>query len=220
MVFIKKYIHLWITVAYGIFYLLAFNILEQKIIRGYHIIHTPIDDFIPFCEYFIVPYLLWFFFIAAGIIYFAFFQKDRHEYYQLIFNLGIGMTLFILISYLYPNGQDLRPTVFDHQNIFIRAVQHLYAIDTPTNIFPSIHVYNSIAICIAVVKSKSLVNYRWVHVGTKILTVSIVLSTLFLKQHSILDVICAIALNYLAYSLLYQPHKVRQKQQENIISTM
>lgn len=64
---------------------------------------------IPFCEYFIIPYLMWFLYIALTVGYFAFINKNKQEYYQLIFTLGLGMTLFLVVSYFYPNGQDLRP---------------------------------------------------------------------------------------------------------------
>lgn len=211
MNFIKKYFHILITIAYGIFYLLAFGRLEQKVTHGYHLIHTALDDRIPFCEYFIIPYMLWFAYVAAGIIYFAFFEKNIREYYQLAFNLGIGMTIFLFISWVYPNGQDLRPIVFERTNFFTKLVQQLYLIDTPTNIFPSIHVYNSAAVCIAVFKNQKLAKNRAVRIGTLVLTVSIILSTMFLKQHSVLDVGFALILNYFFYILLYQPHRLRQQ---------
>ena len=37
-----------------------------------HVIHCSLDDIIPFCEYFIIPYILWFLYIAAGLIFFFF----------------------------------------------------------------------------------------------------------------------------------------------------
>lgn len=148
---LKKYKHTWIIPVYGIFYLTAFQYLEQRDVRP-HIIHMKIDDYIPFCEYFIVPYLLWFAYIAVTVLYFSLFNDSKREFYQLIFTLGVGMTLFLVISYIYPNGQDLRPKLTG-DSIFIELVRHLYRIDTPTNILPSIHVFNSVACCTAVFKN-------------------------------------------------------------------
>ena len=34
--------------------------------------HTALDDLIPFNEYFIVPYLMWFLYVAATIAFFFF----------------------------------------------------------------------------------------------------------------------------------------------------
>ena len=148
MKLLKKYQHVWIVPVYGIFYLWAFQYLEQRNVKA-HIIHLKLDDMIPFCEYFIIPYLMWFLYIALTVGYFAFINKNKQEYYQLIFTLGLGMTLFLVVSYFYPNGQDLRPHLTG-DGFFISLVRHLYRIDTPTNILPSIHVFNSVACCIAI----------------------------------------------------------------------
>lgn len=208
--------HVWIVLVYGIFYMLCFSILEKKITRGYHVIHMDVDDLIPFCEVFIVPYTLWFFYMAAVVIFFSFFNKDVKEFYQIIFSLGIGMTLFLVVSWLYPNGQNLRPMVFTRDNIFIDMVRHLYTIDTPTNILPSIHVYNSVAAYIAIDRCEALRKYQGVRKGALVLTVLIVLSTMFLKQHSAFDVVFALVLNAVVYSVIYQTREQVQVNRRRI----
>lgn len=152
MNFIKKYKHGFVIVTYSILYLCIFQYLEQRHVYSYHLIHCALDDLIPFCEYFIVPYLLWFPYQVFVIAYFIFFNKEKREYYQLTLNLCMGMTVFLIVSWLYPNIQLLRPAVFTGDSLFIRAVQQLYSMDTPTNILPSIHVFNSIAIHLAICK--------------------------------------------------------------------
>ena len=204
MKLLKRYKHILIIPAYAVFYLLGFFWLENKVTKNYHIIHMPLDDMIPFCEYFVIPYFLWFAFIAVALIYFGFFNKDLKEYYQLAFNLGIGMTLFLIISYIYPNGQDLRPETFANDNIFTQMVQYLYSIDTPTNVFPSIHVYNSVAVAIAFMTCRKLQKHPAVRYGTVALAISIVLATMFLKQHSICDVVAGITFSFATYILLYR----------------
>lgn len=210
MKLLRRYKHLLIVPAYGIFYLLGFFWLENKVTTDYHIIHMPLDDLIPFCEYFVVPYFLWFAFIAAAVVWFGFFNKNLKEYYQLIFNLGIGMTVFLVISYIYPNGQDLRPETFANDNVFTQLVQYLYSIDTPTNVFPSIHVYNSVAVAIAFMTSKRMQKHTAVRYGITVFAISIVLATMFLKQHSVSDVCCALILNLGSYMLLYRPQRIRE----------
>lgn len=203
---IKRYKHAWIIPVYGIFYMMAFTYLEQRTVNHVNIIHLKIDDYIPFCEYFIIPYFLWFAFIAVTVLYFTIFDKEKKEFYSLICSLAIGMTLFLLISYFYPNGQDLRPDVFTRDNIFVDMVKHLYKIDTPTNILPSIHVFNSVAACVAIMTSSNLRKHHFVRYGSLVLTILIILATMFLKQHTIVDVVFAFALNLLCYQLLYRPH--------------
>ena len=83
-------------------------LMEQSDVK-IHMIHSLADDKIPFCPYFIIPYVLWYFFLIGTVIYFAVFCPSKKEYYQYLATLGVGMTLFLLISYVYPNGQHLRP---------------------------------------------------------------------------------------------------------------
>ncbi len=110
---------------YTVFYLLCFSYLENRHVR-YHIIDSSLDDKIPFCEYFIIPYFLWFLYITVTIGYFLLFNENTTEFWSLILNLAIGMTLFLIVSYLYPNGLNIRPTEFSNDSIFTRMVQFLY----------------------------------------------------------------------------------------------
>lgn len=207
--FVSKYSHAWIMV-YFVFYLLGFSYVENRKNISYHIVHSPFDNYIPFCEYFIIPYFLWFIYIAAVLLYLLF--RDKKNYYQYSAFLYIGMTLFIIVSIIYPNGHLLRPSTFERENIFTEMVRFLYQIDTPTNILPSIHVYNSIAAHIAVLHTEKLQKQKWIVRLSRILCVSIILSTVFLKQHSCVDVtlgiLLAICVNHLIYhsNLLIKSH--------------
>ncbi|MDO4260631.1 MAG: phosphatase PAP2 family protein [Eubacteriales bacterium] len=198
--FLQKYPYAWV-VSYFIFYLAWFVWVESRASKPYHVIHFPLDDYIPFCEYFIVPYLLWFVYIGA--VYVWLFLKDRERFFRYIAVLYTGMTLFLIVSTVYPNGHLLRPTEFDSDSIFIRLVCFIYWADTSTNILPSIHVFNSIAAHTAVMRTPGLRDKKWTVWGSRILCVSIILSTMFLKQHSCVDVISGIllaaAMNYAVY---------------------
>ena len=88
-------------------------------------------------------------------------------------------------------------------------VQWLYTTDTSTNLFPSIHVYNSIAVNMAVWHSELLRNKRGIRIGSAVLMVSIILSTMFLKQHSVFDVVTGIALAVFMYTLVYSKNPAR-----------
>ena len=141
--------------------------------------HPLLDDKIPFIEYFIVPYMLWFAFITVTIGYFFF--CNTNEFYRLCLFLFTGMTIFLIVSTLYPNGQLLRPDTFARENIFVDMVRTLYATDTPTNILPSIHVYNSLGAYIAISHNQKLRENTLIHYGSLALTVLIILSTNVLK---------------------------------------
>lgn len=196
-----RYKHGWVGL-YAFIYLPWFIYLEKHVTTEYNLIHVGLDDKIPFIEYFIIPYMLWFLFIAITLGYFFLFA-DRTEFYQLIAMLFTGMTLFLIISTIYPNGLDLRPDTFARDNIFVDMVKKLYRTDTPTNVLPSIHVYNSLGAYIAISHCKKLKQYKWIQVSAFILTASIILSTMFLKQHSVVDVIAAFAIAAVMYVFVY-----------------
>ncbi|MDD3218291.1 MAG: phosphoesterase [Lachnospiraceae bacterium] len=202
---LHKYRH-GIVFIYVPIYMIFFSYLEKHITR-FHVIHTTLDKYIPFCEYFIVPYLLWFFFIAGTVAYF-FFKASRKEFYQLIGFLFTGMTIFLIVSAIYPNGHFLRPTEFSRDNIFIHMVQGLYSIDTSTNVLPSIHVFNTLGAWTAIKRCESLKNRHGIQTATRILSIAIILSTMFLKQHSIVDVACGMVMALVFYVVVYTPENL------------
>lgn len=118
--------------------------------------------------------------------------------------LYMGMTLFIIISFLYPNGLDIRPAYFERDNIFIRLVQMIYQNDTSTNVVPSIHAYNSIVVMIAALRSEKVLPKKWQKAVCCVISGLIILSTVFTKQHSVLDVFAAIILAWIGYQLYYK----------------
>lgn len=198
--FFQQYKHGFIL-FYLLIYFPWFGWLEKHVTKHFHIIHMAVDDAIPFVEYFIIPYLLWFAYVAAAVIYFFF--KNKNAYYRLCAFLFTGMTVFLVISTVYPNGHYLRPVSFARENIFTDLVRCLYMADTPTNLFPSIHVYNSIGVNIAIWHSENFKQNKCIRYGSALLMVSIVLSTMFLKQHSVFDVITGIVFSVFMYTLVY-----------------
>ena len=205
---IKKYRHGFIIAIYFVAYLILFGYLEQRPVRAYHVVHTVFDDMIPFCEIFIIPYLLWFPYVVITVVYF-----------QLIFNLMMGMTVFLVVSYIYPNVQYLRPAVFPRSNIFTRLVAELYRTDTPTNILPSIHVFNSLAVYFAIHHCQALKDRKWLQRGALILSVLIILSTMFIKQHSVIDVCLGTTLALFGH-LLFYPQRVEDYEEQRSLSHM
>ena len=197
---LKKYRH-GLLLLYFPFYLAAFAYLEKKVPDKVHIINCAIDQYIPFVEVFIIPYLLWFAYVAVAGIYFFF--KEKESFCKWMYFGMIGMTIFIIVSYLYPNGLELRPEIFTRDNIFVQLTKMIYSMDTPTNVLPSIHVFNSMAVYFAVKNSPCLKKKKIIRGGAFIMTTSIILSTMFLKQHSVFDVITGIVLSVFMYTVVY-----------------
>lgn len=212
----NKYRHALPLLLYGLVYMQWFSWLERNVTTRYHLIHLKPDDYIPFCEVFVFPYLLWFAYVAVVVLYLFF--KDRDDYFRACTFLFTGMTIFLIISTLWPNGHDLRPSVMPRENVFTGLVAALYKADTPTNLWPSIHVYNSLGCHIAVMKSARLEKKRGIRIGSFILCVSIILSTMFIKQHSLFDVTTAFIMAAVMYGVVYRSdilinfyHSLRRK---------
>ena len=95
---LKKYGHIWVC-GYILLYLPYFFWLESVITDNYKIMHVALDDMIPFSEYFIIPYIIWFY-VSGAVLYFFF--TDKQDYYRLCAFLFIGMTISMMICTFYP----------------------------------------------------------------------------------------------------------------------
>lgn len=202
----KKHWRIW-YISYVFIYLPWFFLTEKLITAdtpGLHIIHSPIDDMIPFCEYFIVPYCIWFVYIIVACC-FMYLKGTDDEYRCFARSLITGMSACLLICLIYPNGVNMRPATLEHDNIFTKMVSLIWAADTSTNVFPSIHIYVSLAIHIALNKAAALKSHRAIRLLSLLTCAAICLSTLFLKQHSIIDVIGGFIMMALMYCIIYIP---------------
>lgn len=198
--FLFKYKHA-IAIVYLPIYMVWFTMLERRSDVEFADMHCIIDDWIPFCEIFIIPYLLWFLYVAVSLLFLFLQTAHLKDFYRCVAMLILGMTTCLFIYTIFPNAQSMRPTTFARDNIFTDIIGILYSTDTATNVCPSIHVYNSIAIHVGLTRSYMLRDKKGWRYASLILCVLICLSTMFLKQHSFLDVLAAIIL-YLAYEFI------------------
>lgn len=197
-----KYKHGIPLLVYGAIYLSWFAHLESTVTKHYKVIHMDMDDYIPFCEIFVIPYFLWFIYVAGEVLYFFF--KGKEDYYRTCIFLFTGMTIFLIISTIWPNGHHLRPVTMPRDNIFTKWISFLYQTDTATNLWPSIHVYNSIGAHLAIARSKAFENKKGIRIGSFLLATSIVLSTVLIKQHSVFDVLTAFVMAAIMYLVVYR----------------
>ena len=123
--FLVKYSHIWVFL-YGLIYFPWFTYLEKNVTNDFHIIHMAIDDSIPFVEYFVIPYFLWFGYVAAAVAYFFF--KNKNDFYRLCGFLAAGMTIFLVVSTIYPNGHTDRKVL--HTITFLRRQLHGFILPT------------------------------------------------------------------------------------------
>jgi len=107
------------------------------------------------------------------------------------------MTIYII----FPSRQDLRPVMFERDNFLTRCVEFLYAFDTNTGVCPSLHVAYSLGIASVWLREKTA-SKPW-KVFVLVAVILICLSTMFIKQHSAVDVLAAIPLGILAEWLVF-----------------
>ena len=188
---------LWLPV-----YLLSFVLLEHVPASGYWPTQLPLDDAIPFCEYFVIFYCLWYVLLIGVGLYLLF--RDRDAFRRYMQFLAITFFLSELIWILVPNGQDLRPAVMPRDNLFTALISALYRIDTNTNVFPSVHVVGAVGAALAVWDSHSLRHRKMLRWGVVVLAALTCVSTLFVKQHAILDVVSGLMLSLLAALPVYR----------------
>lgn len=217
--FFNKYKH-GLILLYFFIYMIWFTILERNVTTDFTPVYSILDDYIPFLEIFIIPYFLWFGFIFVTVAYF--FLTSKQDFYKCCAFLFIGMTICLIIYTIWPNGHFLRVNLdtLGRSNVFTYMLSFIYNIDTATNVFPSIHVYNSIGAMIAIRKSERLRPIKWLQISVFILTLLICASTVFLKQHSILDVFGGIILSLIMYSIVYLPEKKVAKEAKQGLSNI
>ena len=185
---------------YAPIYMIWFIAIEKHTFSHYSIIHTAIDDMIPFAEIFVIPYYTWFLYVSLTLLFFLL-SFDVEDYYKNFIFLATGMTVFLVVSTLFPNMHHLRPVVMPRDNVFTHLVQLIYNTDSPANLWPSIHVYNSLGTMIAVHHSKRC--GRKAKIVSDFIGISIILSTMFIKQHSVYDVITAFIMATICYIVFY-----------------
>ena len=189
-----KYV-LWLPV-----YLLSFFVIERVVVTGYWPTQTWLDGYIPFCEWFVIPYCLWYpLLVAVGL---WLLWKDREGFRRYLRFLALTFFLSELVWLLIPNGQDLRPAVMPRDNPLTRLVAGLYAIDTNTNVFPSVHIVGVMAAVAAVWNTPRLQKgaWRW---GSALYGALIIVSTVFVKQHAVVDVLSGLMVGAIAYVFVY-----------------
>ena len=206
--FFRSRKHLAITPLFLLF-ILGFIFVEKKITpdKDFFVCYVPVlDDLIPFCEWFVLPYIMWYPYMAAVCLYLGL-QKDGMEYIRAFTFIFGGMMLCLFICLLFPNGQNLRPETFPRENFLTFIVSSLYHADTNTNVLPSMHVYASMATHSAIMKSRfPLFRKPCVRRISLFLCILICISTVFIKQHSLLDGFAAIILFIPLYYFNYYPY--------------
>ena len=183
-------------IVYFSLYFLTENLIPYE---RCHVIHSRLDELIPFCELFVVPYLLWFFLVAGSLLYLLLY--DIPAFRKLCIYIMITQAGAMLVYILWPNLQLLRPETMPRNNFFTWVLSFVYSFDTPTGVLPSLHAAYSIAILSVFEHRKNTA--LWWRILLPIFVATIIAATFLVKQHSVLDALAAIPLCLIGEALIY-----------------
>lgn len=165
-----------------------FQYLEANL-QPQYMTQTVLDTQIPFVREFIIPYVLWFIYVPFGLIYLG--LHSKRDFYKLFLALCGGMAMANIVFSVFPNAQGLRPVIHS-DDPFCTLIKFIYATDTPTNVCPSLHVIEAVAVNAALQHSAAFSERKYRKTVSSIYTLLVCLSTVFIKQHAVVDVFCGL----------------------------
>lgn len=177
-----RYLAYWIASLFG-FYLCEVLVKNSDC----HVIECALDSVIPFCEVFVIFYVLWYFLLVFSLVWFGI--RDREDFRKLLIFLTACQLVAIVIFVVYPSKQLLRPEAIPRNDPLSRLVALIYSVDTNTNVCPSLHAAFSMAMIS--VWSKDKVSPRLLCTSMIVLCALAAVSTVFVKQHSVVDILVA-----------------------------
>ena len=191
-------------------YLILFQItiyFFTKLIQGTpHIIGSTLDNKIPFINIFIIPYVLWYLmiFIVPYIIY----KKDKNKFTEYFICYFITIIIANFTYLIYPSV-IIRPNI-ENTSLLNIITNLVYSVDTPAlNCFPSIHCAVSMMFILYTSTTKNIdLKYK---ISIFIISILIMLSTLLIKQHVILDLISGDILALIVFLIIRNNKKVTNK---------
>lgn len=164
--------------------------------RGIHSLVTDIDISIPFIKYFAVPYIMWSPFLVITLIYICF--RNREVYYRVMISLILGIIVCFLTYYFFQTAVP-RPQLYGN-DLLTNLVRFIYNTDNPFNCFPSIHVLTSYILIKGIMSCD--IKASIYSIVIIMMSAMIILSTQFIKQHVIMDLVFAILLGNIIYKIV------------------
>ncbi|QHW29849.1 phosphatase PAP2 family protein [Paenibacillus rhizovicinus] len=155
-----------------------------------HVLSTHFDRITPFVPVFSVFYFFWYPFLLLVLA--LVFWKSSTAYYRSLAAVCIGILLANIVFLVYPTHVP-RPTLGKGWNYFVPIT---YKLDEPYNGFPSIHVITSYVL----LRAAGILSKR-VRFAVAAMAWLIILSTMFIKQHVIADVVSGIAIGEFVFRL-------------------
>lgn len=208
--------HLWYQV-YWFVYLIWFFTLDALVQDPKYIIHSPLDDYIPFNEWFVFPYCSWF--VLLALVLALLWWNDTPSYDRLCLSMFSGMSLCLILYMLFPNGLQLRPdpATLGRDNPALWLMRLLWAADSSNNVCPSIHCQSTGCMALAMWYSSLAYRHRWIRPVAAVWATAICASTLFTKQHAVVDVVMGLAVAAVWLPVFRRRWKKLEQNHKNLV---
>ena len=205
--FVRTHKYAWLVLYFPIYVLTFFIIEKNTPTSGYWVTDLPLDDYIPFVPGFAVFYVIWYpLFVMVGI---PALIRDGEAFKRWMYYLMVVLTGTLIFDVLVPNGQHLRPENVQVDGLGTWIMSIIWAADTPTNVFPSMHVLGCIGNIICCFDSK--VFKPWYRAAITVLCVLCMASTVLVKQHAFIDTVGALAVAILVALVVWRKRIFKHK---------
>lgn len=176
----------------------------SKILQGpAHIMNGTIDNFIPFCVYFIIPYCFWY--LLIFYIPYYYYKKDKELFNKFCVSYIIIIILANIVFCVYPSTV-VRPEITNNGLLYF-VTKIIFMIDTPAiNCFPSLHCGVITLMLLSSLESNKLSNSHKLFMSACMILICA--STLFIKQHAFIDAIGGITLTTIVYLVISRCKKL------------
>ena len=149
-------------------------------------INYYLDDKIPYWGWLVYVYNMFYPFCIFAFI--LLFKNDEKAYFKGIIACAIGVIICDIIYLFIPTimYRPITPNYDPLTNLVLKLTY--YFDDPPLNCFPSLHCVFCFQVIYSFIKSKCTIKKKtWISLGA----LAIIISTLFVKQHFIYDIISA-----------------------------
>jgi len=184
----------------GILYWLIKLFQKDPIYINYYL-----DDKIPFWGWFVYVYNMFYPFCILAFC--LLFYKDEKAYFKGLISCLIGIIICNIIYLFIPTimYRPVTPNYDPFTNLVLKIT--FFFDEPPLNCFPSLHCLFCFQVIISYLISKCTIKRKtWIIIGALL----IILSTLFVKQHFIFDIIAALLVCLIA-NLLESIFKIYSK---------
>jgi len=171
--------------------------LSNVINTNWHLIDMKIDGYVPFCKYFLIFYYTYYFY--PPLLLYLMSYADKRKFYRLLIACAIACVIANICFALY-QVKMIRPEIVGN-DIFDIWLKFTYSMDRrAVNCFPSVHALMGTAMVIGGYNTKKF--SKKFKVLSVVCGVGCIISTVFVKQHYVIDMVAGVILMLICYGIV------------------